>query len=266
MFVGTGFPHVNSKLRLFGTSEEPRVTFFRDTAGWCPYCQKVWILLEEKKIPYKIEKINMRSYGDKPAEFLRMVPNGLLPAIIMDGVVQTDSLPIMINLDRTFSGSDHKPMLPPSGSKELKRAETLLQLERQLFSSWCSLVFRPAAGSAARSRFERDLSDVDRELGVTSSPWFLEEFSLVDLTYITHVERMCASVAYWSGFKIRGEGRWPNIEKWLDSFEQMPSYMATKSDYYTHCMDIPPQVSFFYLTHDFFVAAHAILEISCIYS
>lgn len=28
--------------------------------AWCPYCQKVWLQLEEKRIPYKIEWINMR--------------------------------------------------------------------------------------------------------------------------------------------------------------------------------------------------------------
>merc|ERR1711988_1730838 len=40
-----------------------------------------------------------------------------------------------------------------------------------------------------------------------------------------------------------GEGskRWPNIDAWFDAFESMPSYMASKSDYYTHVQDIPPQ-------------------------
>lgn len=32
----------------------------RDHAAWCPYCQKVWLQLEEKRIPYTLEKINMR--------------------------------------------------------------------------------------------------------------------------------------------------------------------------------------------------------------
>ena len=41
--------------------------------------------------------------------------------------------------------------------------------------------------------------------------------------------------------KVRGDGRWSNVEKWMDAFETMPSYLATKSDYYTHVMDIPPQ-------------------------
>lgn len=84
------------------------------------------------------------------------------------------------------------------------------------------------------------LKQVNQELTVTSSPWFLDELSIVDLTYITHIERMCASVAYWSGKQIRGS-RWPAIERWMVAFEAMPSYMATKSDYYTHVMDIPPQ-------------------------
>ncbi len=45
----------------------------RDSAAWCPYCQKVWLQLEEKEIPYVIEKINMRCYGDKPAAYTAKV-------------------------------------------------------------------------------------------------------------------------------------------------------------------------------------------------
>ena len=64
----------------------------------------MWLLLEEKRIPYRLDKINMRSYGDKPRWFLDKVPNGLLPAIEIDGNFMTDSLPIMQALDQTFSG------------------------------------------------------------------------------------------------------------------------------------------------------------------
>jgi glutathione S-transferase len=39
---------------------------------------------------------------------------------------------------------------------------------------------------------------------------------------------------------MRGS-RWPAIERWMAAFEAMPTYMATKSDYYTHIKDIPPQ-------------------------
>lgn len=33
----------------------------------------MWLQLEEKRIPYTIEKINMRCYGDKPSSFLAKV-------------------------------------------------------------------------------------------------------------------------------------------------------------------------------------------------
>ena len=129
---GEGSPHADNDLRLFGTSGEPRVIFYKDRASWCPYCQKVWIMLEEKKIPHRIEKINMRSYGDKPREFLAKVPNGLLPAIELDGKLQTDSISIMMNLERTFTGPNHPKMWPDDDSVELERAGALMRLERQL--------------------------------------------------------------------------------------------------------------------------------------
>ena len=243
---GRGSPHTNAKVRLFNSSSSgppPTLTFYRDTAAWCPYCQKVWIFLEEKQIPYVVEKINMRSYGDKPKEFLQLVPNGLLPAIKLNGQVQTDSLQIMMTLEATYQGVHHRRMWPSESSapEELKRAKKLMQLERELFSAWCGLVFRPSMGAGSRKYFEQCLDEVDRELTVSDGPWFLPYLSIIDLTYISHVERMCASVPYWAGFKVRGHGRWPNIERWMDAFEALPSYMATKSDYYTHVKDIPPQ-------------------------
>lgn len=44
---GGGLPHTDAKLRLFGSTNEPAVTFFRDTAAWCPYCQKVLQVVSE---------------------------------------------------------------------------------------------------------------------------------------------------------------------------------------------------------------------------
>ena len=47
-------------------------------------------------------KINMRSYGDKPKAFLDKVPNGLLPAIELDGELMTESLQIMARIERVY--------------------------------------------------------------------------------------------------------------------------------------------------------------------
>ncbi|KAL1504369.1 hypothetical protein AB1Y20_010775 [Prymnesium parvum] len=241
---GGGPAHTDAKLRLFGTPEsEVRVVLYRDSAAWCPYCQKVWMLLELKQIPYRVEKINMRSYGDKPSWFLQKVRGGLLPVIELDGELVTESLTIMQLLDREFKSGPQ--MVPPAGSAERDRATALLALERELFSWWCTLTFQPGKGmfDGNEKQFLQCLERVDTALGSAAGPWFLggDHPSLVDLQYISHVERMLASVAYWKGISIRADGRFKNIETWLQAFEQMPCYIATKSDYYTHVMDIPPQ-------------------------
>jgi len=239
---GEGLPHVAAKLRLFGAKEEDvRVTLYRDHAGWCPYCQKLWMMLEEKRIPYRVERINMRSYGEKPAWFLKKVPSGLLPVVELDGEIITESLVIMQILEQTFP----EPCTLPE--EAFDRANALLRLERKLFSDWCGLVFRPGMpgpfGGGARKTFEETMDEVDAALGELPGPWFLggDAPSIVDFQYVSHVERMNASCLYWKGMQLRGTDRWANVERWFLAFEERASYQACKSDYYTHVMDIPPQ-------------------------
>ncbi|NEP55206.1 MAG: glutathione S-transferase domain-containing protein, partial [Moorea sp. SIO3C2] len=81
-----GPTNAQATLRLFGQSEaDVRVTLFRDNHAWCPYCQKIWLWLEEKRIPYRIEKVTMFCYGTKEAWYKRKVPSGMLPAGELDG-------------------------------------------------------------------------------------------------------------------------------------------------------------------------------------
>lgn len=201
------------------------------------------MMLEEKRIPYRVEKINMRSYGEKPAWYLAKVPSGLLPAISLDGQLMTESLAIMQTLEAEFP--QPQPMLPSRGSREFDEANRLLNLERELFRWWCNFVFR--SGESSRGGLERVLDEVNSALASSPGPWFLpssaseeqgeeslEGFSLVDLTYVPHLERMAASTAYWKGLQIRGNPRWPAITRWFEALELRPTYMATKSDFYTH--------------------------------
>jgi glutaredoxin len=123
---GEGPPHTNNKMRLFGKKEEDvRVVLYRDNAAWCPYCQKVWLLLEEKGLPYKIEKINMRSYGEKPDWFLAKMPRGLLPVVEIDGKMVSESVVIMQLIDQL--DPDLNPMLP-SDKAELNRCAKMHSL------------------------------------------------------------------------------------------------------------------------------------------
>ena len=69
---------VSRKLTATATTEEPVLTLYRDTNGWCPFCERVWIGLEKKGIPYDEKLINLQ---DKPQWYLDIVPTTLVPAI-----------------------------------------------------------------------------------------------------------------------------------------------------------------------------------------
>lgn len=36
--------------------------------------------------------------------------------------------------------------------------------------------------------------------------------------------------------------RWPNLERWFEAMEARPTFMGLRSDYFTHCHDLPPQL------------------------
>ena len=98
-----GATNAQATLRLFGQSEENiRVTFYRDHHAWCPYCQKVWLWLEWKKIPYKTRKVTMRCYGKKESWYLRKVTSGMLPALELDNRLITESDEILLALEISF--------------------------------------------------------------------------------------------------------------------------------------------------------------------
>ena len=244
--IGRGPPNTNALLRLFDAKDdsEVRVTLFRDSSAWCPYCQKTWLLLEEKRIPYRVQKVPMNAYGDKPAWYTRKVDGGKLPAIELDGKLHVESLEIMMLLDYTFSNNGPR-MIPPKGTKDADQFQILMDLEKELQRDWFSLVFYPVDGedlAKARQNLFDTLHRVDDALSETKGPWFLggDDPSIVDLQFVVSMERLVASALYWKGLAIRQMG-FKSIDTWLEAFEARPNYIATKSDYYNHIFIMPSQ-------------------------
>jgi glutathione S-transferase len=229
------------KVRLFDESnkeEDIRVTFYRDSASWCPYCQKVWLTLEEKRIPYRVEKINMSCYGDKPSSFLQIQPGGQIPVANIDGRIYGQSNDIIFALEDEFP--DNKSLRPLDG----RLAQQLLRLERGIFSAWMSWL----TGSARnRAYFLNTLQEVEDALVASNGSFFMgSKVSMVDIQFAPFLERMAASLLYFKGFMLRvPKGvptKYPAINSWFDAMEELESYQLTKSDYYTHCWDLPPQL------------------------
>jgi glutathione S-transferase len=232
-----GPTNAQSRLRLFGQPEAAvRVTLYRDHHAWCPYCQKVWLWLEEKQIPYRIEKVTMFCYGTKESWYKRRVPSGMLPALQLDDRLITESDEILLALEQAF-GPLYRSMSDPEVMQ-------LRYLERLLFRAWCGWLCYPS-GSAQQERRSRDqfteiVSKVEAALSQTSGPYFLDQFSTADVVFTPYVERMNASLYYYKGYSMREEN--PRFAAWFDAMETRPTYRGTQSDFHTHAHDLPPQM------------------------
>ena len=232
-----GPTNAQSKLRLFGHDESDiRVTLFRDNHAWCPYCQKIWLWLEEKRIPYRIEKVTMFCYGEKEAWYKRKVPSGMLPAIELDGKIITESDDILIVLEQVYG--------PLQFAMEDSRVIPMRRLERLLFRAWCNWLCYPHRSGReetfAREKFQEIMGYVEEALAATPGPYFLEEFSTADVIFTPYVERMNASLYYYKGYSMRETN--PKMSAWFDAMESRPTYRGTQSDFHTHSHDLPPQM------------------------
>ncbi|MBM5806546.1 MAG: glutathione S-transferase [Cyanobacteria bacterium M_surface_10_m2_179] len=232
-----GPTNAQARLRLFGRPEsEVRVTLYRDHHAWCPYCQKVWLWLEEKRIPYRIRKVTMFCYGEKERWFKQLVPSGMLPALELDGHLITESDLILQALEESFG--------PLGEGLQDPDVFALRQLERRLFRAWCQwLCYCEGEGThtaPAEQHFIRMAGLVEEALEATSGPFFRPNFGTADVIFVPYLERMNASLAYYKGYGLRTQH--PAIDRWFAALEQRSTYLGTQSDVHTHAHDLPPQM------------------------
>lgn len=234
--------NAHSRLRLFSQQESDlRVTLYRDHHAWCPYCQKVWLWLEEMRIPYRVEKVTMFCYGQKEAWYKRKVPSGMLPALELDGRVITESDVILQALEETF-GVLYRGLRDPE-------VMPLRTLERLLFRAWCQWLCTPppflpfqagAQEQRHREHFVRVAQRVEEALAQTPGSYFLEQFSTADVIFTPYVERMHASLFYYKGYSLWQEH--PRLGAWFEGLESRATYRGTQGDFHTHAHDLPPQM------------------------
>ena len=240
-----GITNPYANLRLFGYQEnEAKLVFYRDRHAWCPYCQKIWLWLELKQIPYKIKKINMYCYGRKESWFLEKVRSGKLPAIELNGKIITESDEIISFLEQEYG------LLGTSinGSHFQKTRA----IERDIFRAWCEWLCRKQSIFSLMNDRENNLRinlEKLEDLLKNSETGFIDPYydshgiikpGTGDIIFIPYLERISASLCYYKGFNLRIE--FPLINKWFTLLENQEIYLGTQGDFHTHSHDLPPQM------------------------
>jgi glutathione S-transferase len=180
--------------------------------------------LEELGVPYEKVRLDLQAADQKKPEFLKVNPNGKVPALVHDGTKIFESVAILIHLGETFGVE--KKLFPAPG---LARAEALKWLV------WCNVSLgeaisrffhaqSPRVDAAIHNAAAADKAkaDVHGLLGILENELegkqYLvgESFTLADL-----------QVAGWFqylgmlGFDL---AKWPKTNAWAKRCESRPAH------------------------------------------
>lgn len=220
---------IPSSLHKLPPDTAPPVLLYRDTNSWCPFCERVWFALEEKEIPFETEFIDL---SNKPKWYTDLVPTTLVPAAKIEGKLVYESKEILLALEEQFGDL---PLLPEDPEENAVARQLIKDAETSDFSGAAYKFLRESTSDAEelaslQAAFEAKLDEIEQALGKYPGFYFVSTFSLVDIMYSPHLDRLAANLPVYRGYHIKGNPRFPRINAWFEALNQRPAYHRVKSD------------------------------------
>ncbi|KAK3232309.1 hypothetical protein Dsin_004190 [Dipteronia sinensis] len=207
---------------LDSTSEPPPV-FDGSTRLYisylCPYAQRVWITRNCKGLQDKVElvPIDLKNRPDWYKE--KVYPPNKVPSLEHNNEVKGESLDLIKYIDSHFEG----PSLFPDEPAKKEFAEELFSYTdsfNKAVISFCKGDGNEA--DAALDYIETALSKFD------DGPFFLGQFSLVDIAYAPFIERYQPYLLDVKKYDITA-GR-PKLAAWFEEMNQNEAFNQTRRD------------------------------------
>ena len=185
-----------------------------------PNCQRVKVVLEEKKIPYETVNVDLRAGAQKTPDYLKINPYGKVPAVVDGDTVLYESCIINEYLDEKFSS----PRLMPSDPAARAKARILVDFGlTQMDPVYTKLRMEMTKDekdrnqetiNAAKEDIKKRLQHLEQELG--DKEYLMGEFSLVDADLIPRFTRL-------EGFGVLPDPSLPRLGKYLQRMKERPS-------------------------------------------
>ncbi|XP_050250286.1 protein IN2-1 homolog B isoform X8 [Quercus robur] len=187
----------------------------------CPYAQRVWIIRNCKGLQDKIKLVPI-DLENRPAWYKEKVYSAnKVPSLEHNNEVRGESLDLIKYIDSHFEG----PSLFPHDPDKKEFAEELLSytdtFNRAVISSFKGDGIGNEAG-AAFDYIETALSKFE------DGPFFLGQFSLVDIAYAPFIERFHPFFLDVKKYDIIA-GR-PKLTDWIKEMDKNDAYKQTKGE------------------------------------
>ncbi|WP_413172407.1 glutathione S-transferase family protein [Anabaena azotica] len=223
---------IPSSLHKLPPDRKPPVLLYRDSNSWCPFCERVWFALEEKEIPFETEFIDL---SNKPKWYTDLVPTTLVPAAYIEGKLVYESKDILLELEERFG----ETLLPENLQENAVARQWVDDAETNGFRDIAYKFLRQPPEDAnelanLQAEFEAKLDEIEQALSRYPGSYFLSTFSLVDIMYSPHLDRLAANLPVYRGYHIKENPRFPLINAWFVALNQRPAYNRVKSDNITN--------------------------------
>ncbi|KRF99072.1 uncharacterized protein Dwil_GK20540, isoform B [Drosophila willistoni] len=200
---------------------------------FCPYSQRVRLVLEAKKIPHHKIYIDL---SEKPEWYTDFSPLGKVPAIQLPGLkgqpALVESLVIAEYLDDQYPGEG--PLFPKD---PLQKAQDRILIERlaPAVSAVYPVLFTKNPSPDALTNFENALEVFEVEITKRGTPYFAgQKIGIVDYMIWPWFERFPA-LKYTLPEKYELDSkRFKNLLKWRDLVAQDESVKKTELDAQIH--------------------------------
>ena len=188
-----------------------------------PNCQRVKVVLEEKKLAYEKIPVDLKKMEQKKPEFLKLNPYGKVPVLIDDATVLYESLIINEYLDEKYPET---PLMPKDQGKRAK-IRILIDYGMNHLDSPYQTIRKEAmkdekernqeAIEKARKDLKSLLQRFEREIG--DQPYLAGDFSLLDAALIPRFLRL-------EGMGVLPDPSLPRVGQWLNRMKERPSVRA----------------------------------------
>jgi glutathione S-transferase len=188
-----------------------------------PNCQRVKVVLEEKKIPYETVPVDLGKKEQKHPDFLKLNPYGKVPVILDGGTTLYESCIINEYLEDKYP----EPALMPKEPSRKARIRLLIdyglnhlnapyQKLREALMKDEKDRNQESIGNA-KNEIKELLQKLEQEIGEQS--YLAGDFSLLDAALIPRFLRL-------ESWGILPDPALPRLGKWLQRMKERPSVRA----------------------------------------
>jgi len=196
----------------------------------CPFAHRVRIVISEKRLPVRIVTIDPSA---KPAEFLRLSPDGKVPLLCHGDRGVWDSAVINEYLEDAFPAVS---MLPREALARARARCWIRWADARLYEHTSQLLHSldPAVHARSLAAIEQDLLHLEGHAFAEPDPgpsWMGTQFTLVDATFHPWFEQFGVLQAF---FGLRWPGRCRRLAQWREAAAARPSVaaIAQPEDFY----------------------------------